>query len=609
MSSISEEMRNAWAAYECQKDRMRRIDFGADIIYVAPETVDAWKALECVLAAFGYHTRVEDTDSYNCRDTKAGGARSLHSYGIALDVNWKTNPYLDHAGTRKPRFSDGVTQGDRAQDVKLGKADTDMTRAMIDAVLAIRTNGGNQVFGWGGDWRSIKDAMHFQIEVTPDQIGTGIDWPTVKGWDAHAVDPPEPDTGYDAEDAPDEQDDTGGYDMALPKVFFDTVRGPLFGGGLTQSAVDNMNKIVGYWLETYPDNPLNQLAYVLATVRHEVGSNMRPVREGFKKTDASARAYVQKHYGHKGSDWYCWPAGPHGHVYYGRGFVQLTWLSNYEAQSRKLGIDLVRNPEDALKTGVAIQVLVNGMMDGDFNGKGHGLAHYVNETRQDFVGARRTVNVQDKAGLIAGYAKTFLRALELSEPDLPHGVGGRSRPDWQGRGTAGPDVEERESELADLLRELIETVSGASATPAQPTPADRLKDMFGGSADDADTLARLTEIITRLEKAGVIKPADGLTPINRALGAPIGRLLNGRKTALGVTGLIVSAFLPQLAPFITVLSNIPGTDGAVTTGNVQGILTPLAGVLAGWGGLGKIDKWLHKPTVGTIADLITRLRK
>jgi hypothetical protein len=174
-------MRKAWAAYECRPEKMVQISFGPDRIRVAPPTEEAWQALASVLAAFDYEIRTGDTDSYNCREVKGGGGRSLHSYGIALDINWKTNPYRDHSGERRVRYARGMTQDDRAEEVRVNTADTDMTAEMIRAALAIRTRGGKPVFGWGGNWKRLKDAMHFQIELTPGELSEGIDWGTVQG--------------------------------------------------------------------------------------------------------------------------------------------------------------------------------------------------------------------------------------------------------------------------------------------------------------------------------------------------------------------------------------------------------------------------------------------
>ena len=136
---------------------------------------------------------------------------------------------------------------------------------------------------------------------------------------------------------------------------------------------------------------------------------MAPVRETFAKSDAQARARLAgKAYGK--------PAGEFGHVYYGRGYVQLTWLKNYKVQQKKLNIPIVENPDLVLKAEFAIKILVEGMLDGDFNGEDNkGLGHYVNESKQDFFQARHTVNVLDHAEEIAGFARAFLKALELAE--------------------------------------------------------------------------------------------------------------------------------------------------------------------------------------------------
>lgn len=103
-----------------------------------------------------YATRKADTGAYNCRKITGGTGYSLHSYGIALDINWQSNPY----GSRLV---------------------TDMPSAMIADIKAIRTKNGKQVWRWGGDYSGNKDAMHFEIIASPADIATGIDPKTVKG--------------------------------------------------------------------------------------------------------------------------------------------------------------------------------------------------------------------------------------------------------------------------------------------------------------------------------------------------------------------------------------------------------------------------------------------
>lgn len=190
MGRSTSELRTLWRAHECAEGSMVMIPFGPDRIRVAPETADAWDALATVMLHHGYEIRTADTDSYNCRNIKNSGEKSLHAFGIALDVNWTTNPFLDHAGRRKPRFSAGATQAERAEDVRLGNADTDMTEAMIADIAAIRTKDGLQVFDWGGSWRSLKDAMHFEIDLSPEELAAGIDPASVAASDVPASDVP-----------------------------------------------------------------------------------------------------------------------------------------------------------------------------------------------------------------------------------------------------------------------------------------------------------------------------------------------------------------------------------------------------------------------------------
>jgi len=101
--------------------------------------------------------------------------------------------------------------------------------------------------------------------------------------------------------------------------------------------------------------------------------------------------------------------------YYGRGYVQLTWLANFARMSIRLSmdlgreIDLVNNPDLAAMPEIASAIIWEGMIGGLFTGKN--LADYVNGDRLDYVKARKIVNGKDKAVKIAGYAKQFEDAL------------------------------------------------------------------------------------------------------------------------------------------------------------------------------------------------------
>lgn len=133
----------------------------------------------------------------------------------------------------------------------------------------------------------------------------------------------------------------------------------------------------------------NQAAYVLATAWHETAHTMRPVRE------YGGEAYLKR------KKYY---------PYVGMGFVQLTWLENYEKASKKLGVDFVSDPRKLLDANHAAEILVIGSKEGWFAGdkKGrHTLGRYITLQSSDYAGARRIINGTDKAGLIATYAHAY----------------------------------------------------------------------------------------------------------------------------------------------------------------------------------------------------------
>lgn len=139
-----------------------------------------------------------------------------------------------------------------------------------------------------------------------------------------------------------------------------------------------------------------QLAYILATATHESGAGKH--MEEF----ASGRAYEGRR-----SLGNTQPGD--GMRYKGRGYVQLTGRRNYTDWSRRLGMDLVSNPRQVENPRVAAQILVGGMMQGTFTGRG--LGSYINNNQTDFVNARRTVNGTDRAQGIAQIAQRLMSAM------------------------------------------------------------------------------------------------------------------------------------------------------------------------------------------------------
>ncbi|MCC3246650.1 hypothetical protein LG047_15215 [Methylocystis sp. WRRC1] len=168
------------------------------------------------------------------------------------------------------------------------------------------------------------------------------------------------------------------------KYFFDRIRHALFGGKLTAAQVEGVTKILDYRDATWPKMSDDELAYLLATVKHETAHKMQPIKEMGGERYLRAKKY------------YPW---------YGRGLIQITWKENYE----KYGI---KRADDALKWPNALHVAFHGMIFGEFTGKK--LADYIRPGRVDYVGARRIINGTDRAKLVAGYARAFQDALKQS---------------------------------------------------------------------------------------------------------------------------------------------------------------------------------------------------
>jgi len=189
--------------------------------------------------------------------------------------------------------------------------------------------------------------------------------------------------------------------MAIHRTyFFDNIRYYLF-GSFTQSQVDGLNIFLDYYDLNNPPIPDvyhlddRMLAYVLATTFHETARTMQPIAEYGK---GQGHAYGQ-------------PAGPYGQRYYGRGYVQLTWYDNYKRQDAKLHLQdtLVNNADRALEPDIALEVIIGGMVDGDFTGKK--LSQFFTEEDTNWYDARTVVNGHDQASTIATYAEKFLNAI------------------------------------------------------------------------------------------------------------------------------------------------------------------------------------------------------
>ena len=177
--------------------------------------------------------------------------------------------------------------------------------------------------------------------------------------------------------------------------FFNAIR-PMFDNQLSTIQVDRIEAVV----EGLEDRkvPVRYAAYILATAHHETGRFIH-MQELWGPTPAQKRYESRKDLGNtvKGD----------GKKFLGRGFVQITGRKNYTYWTRRLGVDLLKEPHLTTLVKYAVPILIDGMLEGTFTGKK--LSNY---TR--YMDMRRVVNGMDRADDIAEYAVSYEDALRKS---------------------------------------------------------------------------------------------------------------------------------------------------------------------------------------------------
>jgi hypothetical protein len=273
--------------------------------------------------------------------------------------------------------------------------------------------------------------------------------------------------------------------MAIDRRTFFNVVKPLFGGRFTQRQVDGLNAILDDWEARAPNGDERWLAYMLATAFHETARTMQPVREAFWLSEEWRRRNLRYY------------------PYYGRGYVQLTWRDNYDRAGAYLGVNLVANPDLALRADYAAAIMFVGMTEGwfraDRRGRRQTLARYFGGSVDDPVGAREIINGPERkivngrtvlvAEIIAGYHATFLSGLQAAPagparvamdgdrgPELlDAAIDGASFASFSEQASAElgmlPVAPEPPPETGALLRHTVEIVTGYFSTGTLP-PAD-----------------------------------------------------------------------------------------------------------------------------------------
>lgn len=179
------------------------------------------------------------------------------------------------------------------------------------------------------------------------------------------------------------------------KVFFDGVRKSVFKNSLSQSQVDGVELLLDLMIGLKLN--IHFVAYIMATVAWETGRTFQPVREGFNASEDWRKKNLR---------YFPW---------YGRGYVQLTWETNYAKATKwfkeRLGItaDFVKNKDLALDPKLSAVITIVGMVEGWFTKKK--LGDYLLAGQFDPRNARKIVNGMDRADEIALLSGDFYQAL------------------------------------------------------------------------------------------------------------------------------------------------------------------------------------------------------
>lgn len=135
----------------CEAER-RTIDFSGLSVSVNAPAAPGFEALGDLFSAeYGRALDRTQTGSYNCRHIGSNSSKpwSAHAWALAIDIDWRLNPY------KKPLT-------------------TVIPNSLRDIGPRIRTKETNTaVFRWGGGW-STPDPMHYEIMATPKEIAEGI---------------------------------------------------------------------------------------------------------------------------------------------------------------------------------------------------------------------------------------------------------------------------------------------------------------------------------------------------------------------------------------------------------------------------------------------------
>ena len=197
--------------------------------------------------------------------------------------------------------------------------------------------------------------------------------------------------------------------MINRKFFFDHAKQYLFDGRMNTKQVTGITAILDEWEKNYSKKDDRWLAYMLATTHHETDRTMQPIEEYGKGKD---KPYGSRLKMARDKNGYRIPYKDTTEIFYGRGFVQLTWYENYDKAGRKLGKNFLKDAKGVMQLENATKILFLGMIEGWFTGRK--LEMYFNQTTNDWKNARRIINGLDQQDLIKDHALKYYACISYT---------------------------------------------------------------------------------------------------------------------------------------------------------------------------------------------------
>lgn len=204
--------------------------------------------------------------------------------------------------------------------------------------------------------------------------------------------------------------------------FFDFLRkNPMLGPTLEDGEWKGCEAIIKAF--ALAGSPVSYCAYGLATAYLETAATMQPVAEANWLSQAAREKYFLRMYDIKGAR----PSKAKelgnlspgdGIRYHGRGYPQLTGKRNYqkatiELRKRGFDVDLVNEPDLAMRPDIAAIIMVYGMLEGWFTSRklSDDLPSAGAATFEQFRASRDIINGRDRQDDVARFAIDFQTAL------------------------------------------------------------------------------------------------------------------------------------------------------------------------------------------------------